>query len=160
MRHKCSMRSGPWQYRFLWLPFVATALMLIPVLVFVVGMLGKERPVCTCLPGYTGNALSHCNRGECQSDGECSESRACINYSCVDPCIGQVSIWSKSSHKFNLLQKLLNWFLLCFQCGSNAICEARRHLAVCRCPQGYSGDALVSCRQSRSYPVAKYNKKK
>lgn len=90
--------------------------------------------VCTCLPGYTGNPLSHCVRGECQSDGECSDNRACINYACVDPCIGQ--------------------------CGSNAICEARRHLAVCRCPQGFSGDALVSCRQSRSYPVARYYKKK
>lgn len=95
---------------------------------------GRERPVCTCLPGYTGNPLSHCVRGECQSDGECSDNRACINYSCVDPCIGQ--------------------------CGSNAICEARRHLAVCKCPQGFAGDALVSCRQSRSYPVARYYKKK
>lgn len=89
--------------------------------------------VCTCLPGYTGNPLTHCSRGECQSDVECSDSRACINYSCVDPCIGQ--------------------------CGSNAICEAKRHLAVCKCPQGFSGDALVSCRQSRSYPVARYYKR-
>ncbi|XP_055307559.1 protein jagged-1-like isoform X2 [Sitodiplosis mosellana] len=94
---------------------------------------GRERPVCTCLPGYTGNPLTHCARGECQSDVECSDSRACINYSCVDPCIGQ--------------------------CGSNAICEAKRHLAVCKCPQGTSGDALVSCRQSRSYPVARYYKR-
>lgn len=22
----------------------------------------KERPVCTCQPGYTGNPLSHCSR--------------------------------------------------------------------------------------------------
>ncbi|XP_031625930.1 neurogenic locus notch homolog protein 1 isoform X2 [Contarinia nasturtii] len=95
---------------------------------------GRERPVCTCLPGYTGNPLTHCVRGECQSDVECSDSRACINYSCVDPCLGQ--------------------------CGSNAICEAKRHLAVCKCPQGFTGDALVSCRQSRSYPVARYYKKK
>lgn len=95
---------------------------------------GKERPVCTCLPGYTGNPLSYCARGECQSDGECSDNRACINYSCVDPCVGQ--------------------------CGSGAVCEARRHLAICRCPNEHVGDALVSCRQSRSHPVARYNKKK
>jgi len=95
---------------------------------------GKERPVCTCLPGYTGNPLSYCARGECQSDVECSDNRSCQNYACVDPCIGQ--------------------------CGSNAICEARRHVAVCRCPQGYNGDALVSCRQARLLPVPKYYKKK
>lgn len=117
--------------------------------------------VCTCLPGYTGkkqwkyssplppneiifwkkiihtgNPLSHCVRGECQSDSECPDSRACINYSCVDPCIGQ--------------------------CGANAICEAQRHIAVCKCPRGYDGNAASSCvRQSRAYyPFSRYYKKK
>lgn len=94
----------------------------------------RERPVCTCLPGYTGNSLTHCVRGECQSDNECSDNRACINYSCVDPCLGQ--------------------------CGVGAICEPKRHLAVCKCPAGTNGDALVSCRQARNYPVARYQKKK
>ncbi|XP_063698652.1 neurogenic locus notch homolog protein 3 isoform X1 [Culicoides brevitarsis] len=95
---------------------------------------GKERPVCTCLPGYTGNALSNCVRGECQSDSECSDHRACVAYQCVDPCIGQ--------------------------CGIGAECHAKRHLAVCTCPTGTSGDALVQCRQSRSFPVARYNYKR
>lgn len=95
---------------------------------------GKERPVCTCYAGYTGNPLTHCSRGECQSDSECADHRTCINYSCVDPCIGQ--------------------------CGTNAICEPRRHVAVCRCREGFTGDATVSCRQSRSFPVIRYNKKK
>lgn len=92
--------------------------------------------VCTCLPGYTGNPLSHCVRGECQSDSECPDSRACINYSCIDPCIGQ--------------------------CGANAICEAQRHIAVCKCPRGYDGNAASSCvRQSRAYyPFSRYYKKK
>jgi hypothetical protein len=31
-------------------------------------------------------------------------------------------------------------------------------LAVCKCPQGTDGDALVSCRQSRTYPVARYHR--
>lgn len=94
------------------------------------------RLVCTCLPGYTGNPLSHCVRGECQSDSECPDSRACINYSCIDPCIGQ--------------------------CGANAICEAQRHIAVCKCPRGYDGNAASSCvRQSRAYyPFSRYYKKK
>ena len=90
----------------------------------------KERPVCTCPAGYTGNALSSCVRGECQNDNECQDYRACINYACVDPCIGQ--------------------------CGINAKCEAKRHLAVCTCPPGTDGDALSSCRTSRKYPVANY----
>lgn len=95
---------------------------------------GKERPVCNCILGYVGNPLTQCVRGECQSDSECPDSRACINYSCTNPCLGQ--------------------------CGSGAICEPRRHIAICRCPDGHVGDALVTCRQSRSYPVARYNKKK
>ncbi|XP_049548744.1 neurogenic locus notch homolog protein 3-like isoform X1 [Anopheles darlingi] len=94
----------------------------------------QERPVCTCPPGYTGNALSACVRGECQSDSECSDHKACISYQCVDPCAGQ--------------------------CGVGAQCQAKRHLAVCTCPAGTQGDALVSCRTARNYPVARYNKKR
>ncbi|KAL5286151.1 hypothetical protein ACFFRR_007676 [Megaselia abdita] len=92
---------------------------------------GKERPVCNCQAGYTGNALSHCVRGECQSNEECSDNKACINYQCVNPCIGK--------------------------CASNAICEPKAHLAVCKCPEGTTGDALVSCRQTRTFPVARYH---
>ncbi|XP_035776327.1 neurogenic locus notch homolog protein 3-like isoform X2 [Anopheles albimanus] len=94
----------------------------------------QERPVCTCPPGYTGNALSACVRGECQSDSECADHKACISYQCVDPCAGQ--------------------------CGVGAQCQAKRHLAVCTCPAGTQGDALVSCRTARNYPVARYNKKR
>lgn len=86
---------------------------------------GRERPVCTCYPGYTGNPLSHCVQGECQSDSECSDNRACVNYSCISPCVGQ--------------------------CGAGAVCEAKQHLAICKCPEGTDGDALVSCRQTRKY---------
>ena len=74
-------------------------------------------------------------QGECQSDNECQDSRACINYQCVDPCAGGA-------------------------CGTNAICTPKRHLAVCTCPSNTDGDASVSCTQSRSYPVARYNRYK
>ncbi|BFG02662.1 neurogenic locus notch homolog protein 3 [Drosophila madeirensis] len=92
---------------------------------------GRERPVCNCLPGHTGNPLTHCTRGECLSNNECPDHRACINYQCIDPCIGK--------------------------CATGASCEPKAHLAVCRCPPGQSGDALVSCRQTRTFPVAKYH---
>jgi hypothetical protein len=93
----------------------------------------RERPVCTCPPGYTGNALTNCVRGECQSDSECADHRACINYQCIDACHGN-------------------------KCGLNAMCTAKRHLAVCECPPGYTGDGLASCRQSKTYPIARYNR--
>ncbi|XP_077299152.1 asperous [Arctopsyche grandis] len=91
----------------------------------------RERPVCTCLPGYVGNALTSCNRGECQYDEECPHNKACIGYSCVNPCRGQ--------------------------CGAGAECNARRHIAVCTCPNGSEGDALVACSTKRtSYPSSRY----
>lgn len=89
-------------------------------------------PVNSCPPGYTGNALRSCQRGECLANEECPDNRACINYACVDPCIGK--------------------------CGHNAQCAAKRHLAVCTCPDGFNGDAKVSCRQSRAFPVARYSR--
>ncbi|GBP10655.1 hypothetical protein EVAR_101375_1, partial [Eumeta japonica] len=73
---------------------------------------GRERPVCNCLPGHTGNPLTHCSRGECLSNSECPDNKACINYQCVNPCIGK--------------------------CGSGAECEPKAHLSVCKCPRGTS----------------------
>ncbi|XP_017779241.1 PREDICTED: adhesive plaque matrix protein 2 isoform X2 [Nicrophorus vespilloides] len=79
----------------------------------------KERPVCTCLSGYQGDPLRGCIRGECTEDSHCGDHRACINYKCENPCVGQ--------------------------CGANADCTPRRHLAVCTCAPGYNGDALINC---------------
>lgn len=80
---------------------------------------GKDRPVCTCLPGYIGNALTICNRGECQSDFECRSDQVCLNYECKSACANQ--------------------------CGTDAICNARNHIATCSCPPGYSGNAILRC---------------
>lgn len=70
---------------------------------------GKERPVCSCPTGYIGNALKLCQRGECLSDSECPDNRACIDFTCQNPCTG-------------------------YECGPNADCTPRRHIAVCTCP--------------------------
>ncbi|XP_055644665.1 neurogenic locus notch homolog protein 3 [Toxorhynchites rutilus septentrionalis] len=91
----------------------------------------RERPVCTCPPGFTGNALSNCVRGECLSDSECPDHRACIDYQCKDPCISQ--------------------------CGTGAQCQSKRHIAVCTCPVGTQGDALTQCRAIKNYAVARYH---
>ncbi|KPJ11537.1 hypothetical protein RR48_08279 [Papilio machaon] len=87
---------------------------------------GAERPVCTCPTGYIGNALVSCERGECELDSQCADHLACVGYQCVDPCLGNT------------------------QCGSGAVCVGRRHIAVCTCPNGHRGDALVNCYESNS----------
>lgn len=69
-------------------------------------------------------------QGECQYDGECQDNKACIGYACVSPCRGQ--------------------------CGAGAECNGRRHIAVCTCPHGSEGDALVSCQTKRNYPSSRY----
>ncbi|XP_063234365.1 neurogenic locus notch homolog protein 1 [Bacillus rossius redtenbacheri] len=80
---------------------------------------GRDRPVCTCLAGYVGNGVVGCVRGECSSDLDCGDGRACYDSRCEDPCRGA--------------------------CGAGATCEARRHQAVCACPPGHTGNPLLSC---------------
>merc|ERR1711936_917476 len=53
--------------------------------------------------------------------GECPDNRACQEYKCVDPC--QLS------------------------CGSGADCDVNNHVAICRCPRGFTGDPFQSCRR-------------
>lgn len=47
-------------------------------------------------------------------------------YSCVNPCHGQ--------------------------CGAGGVCNARRHVAVCTCQEGYAGDALNNCYDTKVDP--------
>ena len=44
--------------------------------------------VCSCLPGYIGVA-PNC-RPECIVSSECSLTTACVDYTCVDPCVGDI----------------------------------------------------------------------
>ena len=94
---------------------------------------GKERPVCTCPTGYIGNALTSCQRGECFTDSECLDNRACIDFTCKNPCTGH-------------------------ECGPSAECTPRRHIAVCTCPQGTRGDALYTCNPIESKSVYNYGR--
>ena len=72
------------------------------------------RPVCECLSGHKGDPYTGCVRGDCISNSECRDNQACQDYKCVDPC-GQ-------------------------SCGSGADCQVNNHVAICRCPRGFTGD--------------------
>jgi len=74
---------------------------------------------CQCPVGFVGNAYVECSKLKgCRSDSECISSQACINKQCASPC----------------------------QCGSFAECKVTNHKASCKCPPGYSGNALESCQ--------------
>ena len=79
-----------------------------------------------CRRGYRGNALVSCRRGECFSDSECPDHRACFDYKCKDPCKGPTT-----------------------SCGVNANCRVVNHASVCSCPEGYRGDPISQCFTSR-----------
>ena len=64
-------------------------------------------------------------QGECFSDPECPDNRACIDLQCLDPCLEYDP------------------------CGLNAICDTQNHRAVCKCPSGWAGDPHAECFQCR-----------
>ncbi|XP_037295454.1 uncharacterized protein LOC119189544 isoform X2 [Manduca sexta] len=81
---------------------------------------------CLCPLGYIGNPRIECNPEpkqtfiwECYNDEECGSERACIDRTCINPCL-------KS-------------------CGIGALCRVIDHKPLCTCPRGYSGDALERC---------------
>ena len=109
-----------------------------------------HNPVCTCVPGYTGNPYQSCNpiavspvvtptlappisypqrpvepqtRPECVLNSDCPPNLACINQKCKDPCPGV--------------------------CGQNAVCKVNNHNPICSCVQGYQGDPTRSCAPRR-----------
>lgn len=58
---------------------------------------------------------------ECNSDLECSDEKACINFQCIDPCT------------------------LRGACGLNALCKTIMHRPRCSCPECYVGMANTQC---------------
>lgn len=76
---------------------------------------------CYCSPGYEGNAYDNVRgcRRECEINSDCTDKLACVRNKCVDPCIGV--------------------------CGTLAICQAEKHIPVCTCPPGYTGDPFFGC---------------
>lgn len=73
---------------------------------------------CQCPKGFVGNPYIECSKTQgCRSDSECNSYEACINGKCDSPC----------------------------RCGASALCDVINHKAICKCPLGYTGDALRGC---------------
>lgn len=79
---------------------------------------------CVCRPEYFGNPLLGC-RPECVINPDCSLNQACSNMKCINPCADA--------------------------CGFGAECQVVNHFPVCSCPQGYTGDALISCTPAQIF---------
>lgn len=76
---------------------------------------------CFCFSGYEGDPFDQrrgCRR-ECEKNDDCSEKLSCVQFKCIDPCIGT--------------------------CGSHALCNVQSHVPQCTCPQGYTGDPFFAC---------------
>lgn len=74
-------------------------------------------PVCSCLENYVGRPPT-C-RPECMINAECPGNLACLGERCSDPCPGS--------------------------CGFHANCAVVKHIPVCICDHGYTGDPFSGC---------------
>lgn len=74
-------------------------------------------PSCSCLPYFEGSP-PNC-RPECTINEDCAGDLSCTNQKCRDPCPGS--------------------------CGVNAQCRVMKHIAICSCLEGYTGNAFVQC---------------
>lgn len=125
------------------------------------------QPICSCAEGSTGDpyGLDGCHTRECEVDDECKSNRACIGYTCRDPCPGACGLNAKcrvqSHHPVCTCEEgfLGNPLLCCLppedqksgpcnkvQCGINAICQDVGDKPLCSCPPGFFGDPRVECK--------------
>lgn len=88
-------------------------------------------PSCSCLPGFEGSP-PNC-RPECTINEDCASNLACIKQKCNDPCKGS--------------------------CGINANCHVMKHVAVCTCNEGFTGNAFTQCTVVKQKGIYEQNKK-
>lgn len=95
---------------------------------------GEDRPVCLCEPGYRGNGVTGCTRGDCVSlnHNQCPNDKACYDSTCIDPCSPTFCGGDRC-------------------CNPTANCRAVDHKAECSCPPGTEGDPRTGgrCRAVR-----------
>lgn len=76
---------------------------------------------CVCSKGFYGDPLVGCTP-QCRLNSECSDSKACINDRCSDPCVTGA-------------------------CAQNAICKVKNHRPICTCPPNFTGNAYYICNE-------------
>ena len=82
---------------------------------------GLDDYECICQRGTFGDPYAGCQQGECLTDAECPDDRACIDYFCLNPCLTNST------------------------CRAQDFCQVRRHVPVC----GYNFDEPPKvCTQS------------
>lgn len=90
----------------------------------VVGSVPVRTMICVCPSGYVSSGSGTCKAtppvttiGECVSDADCPEDKACVRGVCIAPC----------------------------NCGPNADCRIKDHKPVCACREGYEGNPEIEC---------------
>lgn len=78
---------------------------------------------CECNPGARGNPWVECRTEECIVDNDCPSWLACRGNVCKDPCRGS--------------------------CAENAQCTVVRHVPVCECLRGTTGNPQVNCQPGK-----------
>lgn len=64
---------------------------------------------------------------ECTSDADCPKHKTCVDFECVDPCVG----WC-------------DW--------NNTVCYVRYHKPYCACLPNYFGDPYLGCVTGKTKP--------
>lgn len=125
----------------------------------------NHKPRCSCGPGYTGNPAIACSEiPVCRISDDCSIGQTCVDGRCslVSACAsdhecqqgsiceaGKCSPGCRSHSDCDFTSACIN--AKCQNpcrfktCGSNAQCLPINHESVCRCPEGFTGDANNYC---------------
>lgn len=85
--------------------------------------------MCSCVQNYIGRP-PNC-RPECSMNSECPGNLACIREKCQNPCTGS--------------------------CGTHALCTVVKHIPICTCELGYTGDPFSGCYNKPSKTSNKYH---
>lgn len=86
----------------------------------------RGRCVCPIEHGYKLTPLGDCviepRTPQCTSDDDCADSQYCRTdtKTCEDACLTKI-------------------------CGINALCNATRHIPICQCITGYTGNPEIQC---------------
>lgn len=126
----------------------------------------KHHPVCSCLPGLTGNPVvscyqmdepapptSLCQPSPCGPNTHCSVQNGKAICSCLSDNFGDPSVGCRPECTMNsecpsdkaCVNKRCRSPCDGSVCGINAECHVYDHTATCACVNGFNGDAFIHC---------------